>query len=85
LRRLHPSDQLRQRRWDLQQAQRLLQVLSPQHVLERGFALVRRADGSLVRQLEDLETGQLITVALANGEADALVQGKRGAPPAQSE
>ncbi len=85
LRRLHPSDQLRQRRWDLQQAQRLLQVLSPQHVLERGFALVRRADGSLVRQLEDLETGQLITVALANGEADALVQGKRSAPPAQSE
>jgi hypothetical protein len=35
--------------------------------------------------LEDLETGQLITVALANGEADALVQEKRGAPPAQSE
>ncbi|QVL53272.1 MAG: exodeoxyribonuclease VII large subunit [Cyanobium sp. M30B3] len=74
LQRLHPSDQLRLRRRDLEQARRLLQALSPQHVLERGFALVHRADGSLVRRLEDLGNGEVIAIALANGEARAVVQ-----------
>jgi len=85
LQRLHPSDQLRQRRRDLEQARRLLQALSPQHVLERGFSLVHRTDGGLVRRLEDLEAGQWISIALADGEADALVQGLRPGPRAQPE
>ena len=84
LQRLHPSGQLRQRRRDLDQSWRLLQALSPQHVLERGFSLVHRADGSLVRRLEDLEAGAVVSIALADGEADALVQQLRPlaeAPP----
>ena len=74
LQRLHPSDQLRLRRTDLEQARRLLQALSPQHVLERGFALLHRSDGPLVRRLEDLSSGEVIAIVLANGEARAVVQ-----------
>jgi exodeoxyribonuclease VII large subunit len=85
LQRLHPSAQLRQRRRDLEQARRLLQALSPQHVLERGFSLVHRPDGGLVRQLKDLKAGQLISIALADGEAAALVQELRPSPRAQPE
>ena len=85
LQRLHPRDQLRMRRRDLEQARRLLQVLSPQHVLERGFALVHRADGQLVRRLQDLEGGRPIAITLADGEADALVQSLRPRSPAQPE
>lgn len=74
LQRLHPSDQLRLHRTDLEQARRLLQALSPQHVLERGFALLHRSDGPLVRRLEDLSSGEVIAIVLANGEARAVVQ-----------
>ena len=73
LQRLHPRDQLHQRRRDLEQARRLLQALSPQHVLERGFSLVHRADGSLVRRLGDLSSGERIAIALADGEARAQI------------
>jgi exodeoxyribonuclease VII large subunit len=73
LQRLNPRDQLHQRRRDLEQARRLLQALSPQHVLERGFSLVHRADGSLVRRLGDLNSGERIAIALADGEARAQI------------
>jgi exodeoxyribonuclease VII large subunit len=81
---LHPSDQLRRRRSDLEQARRLLQALSPQHLLERGFSLVRHPDGSLVRRLADLEIGMRIGIDLVDGHADAVVgelraQARRGA------
>ena len=70
---LHPKDQLQQRRLELQQASRLLRALSPQHVLERGFSLVRHPDGSLVRRLADLEIGMRIGIDLVDGHADAVV------------
>jgi exodeoxyribonuclease VII large subunit len=81
---LHPKDQLQQRRLELHQASRLLRALSPQHVLERGFSLVRHPDGSLVRRLADLEIGMRIGIDLVDGHADAVVgelraQARRGA------
>jgi exodeoxyribonuclease VII large subunit len=85
LQTLHPGDQLLLRRRDLEQARRLLQALSPQHVLERGFSLVRGADGALVRRLENLEAGQMIAITLADGEADAVVQKLRPSPGSQPE
>jgi exodeoxyribonuclease VII large subunit len=85
LQRLHPSDQLRLRRRDLEQALRLLQALSPQHVIQRGFSLVHRADRSLVRSVEDLKVDQQIVITLADGEADALVQELHQRSPAQPE
>jgi exodeoxyribonuclease VII large subunit len=85
LQRLHPSEQLQLRRRDLEQARRLLQALSPQHVLERGFSLVHRADGSLVRRLDDLSRGERIAIALADGQALALVEELRPSPDGQPE
>ena len=82
---LHPSDQVRQRRRDLEQARRLLQVLSPQHLLERGFCLVHRADGRLVRGLKDLKTGHVVSLVLVDGKADVLVQDLRPAPRVEPE
>lgn len=70
LRQLHPRDQLQLRRAELQQARRLLQALSPQHVLERGFSLVRRSDGSPVRSVKDLQEGMDVRLDLADGQVD---------------
>jgi exodeoxyribonuclease VII large subunit len=74
LQSLHPRQQLQRSRRDLQQSRQLLQALSPQHVLERGFVLVRGADGRLLRHRGDLHPGQRIELQLADGLAAAEVQ-----------
>ena len=70
---LHPRLQLQRCRQELQQLQLLLQALSPQHVLERGFALVQGPDGRLVRRREDLRAGMQIQVQLVDGAVSAEV------------
>lgn len=70
---LHPRLQLQRCRQELQQRQLLLQALSPQHVLARGFALVHGPDGRLVRRLNDLQDGMAIEVQLVDGAASAEV------------
>ena len=70
LQQLHPRDQLQQRRADLLQAGRLLQALSPQHVLDRGFSLIRRSDGALLRSVQELHEGLVVRVACADGEVE---------------
>ena len=42
--------------------------LDPASVLRRGWSLTRRADGTLVRSVEDVEPGDRITTHLADGE-----------------
>ncbi len=54
-----------------------LRALSPRRVLERGYCLVRAADGTLVRVAAALATGQRLTIEFARGEADARVEGVR--------
>jgi exodeoxyribonuclease VII large subunit len=51
-----------------------LRALSPRAVLERGFALVRAADGSLVRTAGSLASGDHLVIEFARGEADAVVE-----------
>ncbi len=50
-----------------------LRALSPRLVLERGYALVRGADGGFVRSAEALATGAEVTLEFARGQADATV------------
>jgi exodeoxyribonuclease VII large subunit len=70
---LHPSRWLEhQREWLLQQ-RRLLQALSPQHLLERGFSLVRDPEGRVVRSIRSLQPGKTITVQLRDGEISATI------------
>ncbi len=53
---------------------RHLQALSPQRVLERGYAVVRQPDGAVVRQADQVSAGDVIEVQLAAGRLTARVE-----------
>jgi exodeoxyribonuclease VII large subunit len=74
LRLVRPQDLLLQRRQSLAQARALLHALSPQQVLQRGFALIRAPDGQLVRSVQALKPEGAVQLVLADGRADALVR-----------
>jgi exodeoxyribonuclease VII large subunit len=73
LQQLHPLFAVRQRRKELQHAQKLLQVLSPDHILKRGFSVLRGPNGDLVHSIKELSTGKPICITLADGQADAVI------------
>jgi exodeoxyribonuclease VII large subunit len=50
------------------------QSLSPQHVIERGFAVVHRSDGAVVRGPDEVRPGESITVTVARGTIAATVE-----------
>jgi hypothetical protein len=56
-------------------AGRLLDSLSHKSALQRGFALVRRPDGGLVRAATGLEIGEAVTLVFHDGEASAAITG----------
>jgi len=51
-----------------------LRALSPKATLERGYAIVQRADGHVVRAADEVETGDVLRIRLADGELRAGVQ-----------
>lgn len=55
------------------------QALSPQHVVERGFAVVRRLDGSIVRSPSEVMAGEEVELTVARGTIAAAVLAKGGA------
>ena len=71
---LHPRALLQAWRRELQQRLELLEALSPQRLLQRGFALVRRSDGRLVRSAQTVQPGDPLQLELADGRIDAVVQ-----------
>lgn len=54
-------------------ARRHLEALSPARVLERGYAVVRSADGTVVRGAEQVRAGAGVEVELARGGFAAVV------------
>jgi exodeoxyribonuclease VII large subunit len=50
-----------------------VRALSPLATLERGYAVVRRADGAVVRKPEEVEVGDPLSVRLAGGTLGATV------------
>nr|WP_273117687.1 exodeoxyribonuclease VII large subunit [Actinomyces dentalis] len=52
-----------------------LTALSPQGVLDRGYAILRKPDGSLVTSAEDVKKGDLLEGILASGRLVAQVVG----------
>ncbi len=50
-----------------------LQHLSPEAVLARGYSIVRRADGHIVRASHELSIGSAVEITLAQGRADASI------------
>ncbi|MGI8871856.1 MAG: exodeoxyribonuclease VII large subunit [Candidatus Limnocylindria bacterium] len=54
-----------------------LRALSPAATLERGYAVTRRPDGTIVRALSDAPVGAPVEVVLARGALDARVERTR--------
>jgi exodeoxyribonuclease VII large subunit len=48
--------------------------LSPAATLERGYAVVQRADGAVVRRPDEVASGDPLHLRLAHGELDATVR-----------
>lgn len=61
-----------------------LKALSPQSTLDRGYAVVRTAEGTVVRSAATLHAGDDISVRLALGSLDATVTAARTKGPQSS-
>lgn len=55
----------------LRGAQNTLRALSPQGTLERGFAIVRTQDGTIVKNSDAVKAGDGLRIRFAQGEIDA--------------
>ena len=55
----------------------LLESLSPLAVLHRGFSLNQKEDGSLLKSVEDVETGEAVEIRLEDGELKTKVLEKK--------
>ncbi|WP_104115732.1 exodeoxyribonuclease VII large subunit [Micromonospora chalcea] len=60
---------------DLRHTLARLRALSPAATLERGYAIVQRADGHVVRAASEVAKGDPLRVRLAEGELTATVDG----------
>jgi exodeoxyribonuclease VII large subunit len=52
-----------------------LRALSPAATLQRGYAIVQRPDGAVVRSPDDVDAKDLLRIRLAGGELTATVDG----------
>lgn len=52
----------------------MLEALSPQAVLARGFTITRRADGTAVRRSSELSHGTEIITTFADGTSSSVIQ-----------
>ena len=66
-RQTHNAD----RRLDAAQAR--LQALDPARVLQRGWSLTRLADGTLLRSIDDAQTGRTLVTQLADGALTSTI------------
>lgn len=63
---------LERARSKLSQADRLMATLSHKAVLARGFALVRDAEGAVVKRASDIAAGAALSIEFADGSANAM-------------
>jgi exodeoxyribonuclease VII large subunit len=61
---------LAQRRLDLQHLQTQLELLNPQRILERGYAIIWDQQGAIVQRPEQFHVPGQVTVRLAEGEVE---------------
>ena len=57
----------------LEGAMRHLESLNPLQVLNRGFAIVRNADGKVIRSVNEVSINEEVLIRVADGEMDALL------------
>ena len=58
----------------------LLQAVSPQHILARGFSVVKNSRGQVIRDAALLRQGQKLHITFFEGEADVRVTGEQAQP-----
>lgn len=58
----------------------LLDAVSPQHILERGFSVVKNSRGQVIRSAAVLKQGQKLCITFADGETDVRVTGETAQP-----
>ncbi|HEY9778144.1 MAG TPA: exodeoxyribonuclease VII large subunit [Planktothrix sp.] len=61
-------------RQDWHKQQEKLLVLGPQNVLNRGFAIIKRDDGSVVNEASSVQVGDSLVALLANGKLRLRVE-----------
>lgn len=54
-----------------------LDAMSPLKVLTRGYAMAQKEDGQIVRSVEQVQTGDKLNIALADGRVTATVTDKK--------
>ncbi|HEY5336766.1 MAG TPA: exodeoxyribonuclease VII large subunit [Rhizomicrobium sp.] len=69
-------------RSELENASRILESLSYKGVLERGFALVKGADGAIRRRADAIPAGERLTLTFVDGAREATAGGAPSAPTA---
>jgi exodeoxyribonuclease VII large subunit len=69
---------LAKERGRLESLARVLEGISYRGVLERGFALVRGADGKIRRRAADIKAGEALNLTFADGEKAAHAEGLGG-------
>ena len=68
---------VQKQQWQLANARIRLELLNPQLVLRRGYALLADAQGHTITQVSQTRTGQLLRATLADGEVDLHVAAPR--------
>jgi exodeoxyribonuclease VII large subunit len=71
---LHPHRRLAEAARLLESRRLQLEALSPARVLERGYAVVRTTDGTVLRDAAGVDAGARIDVQLAAGRLGAVVE-----------
>ena len=66
-------------RADLAHSRARVAALSPAATLQRGYAVVQRADGAVVRAPSEVDPGARLRLRLAGGELGAVVSGEPAA------
>lgn len=61
------------RRQRLEKQAALLEAVSPQQILERGFSVVKNSRGQVIRNADTLKQGQKLHIVFAEGETDVRV------------
>ena len=64
---------LEKREQNLNAVARMLSMLSYHSVLTRGFALLQKADGAVISSINQLKTGDLVTITLKDGQKNAEI------------
>ncbi len=72
-----PLQVLEGRRQRLAALGRALQAVSPLATLERGYAIVRRTDGQVVRRAEEVRPGEEVEALLGRGRLRCVVRRRR--------